>query len=322
MDTEHSENERMRRLLGSALDDVEFEADVVPAVLSGYDRTVRTRRYRAAGAALAVLAVASGAAALAPGSHRAAVSPGQNPTTTGSRAGVVPPSATDPAGCGHPTWNQLYRNGTDAPNGTLSADPAADRANCRALVTALAAVFPELRVMPRFLLQPNAGERDRLADHPEDPANVFVPDTYTLFIGTDNGTLDFGYGDPSTIAANGYATECANAHMAHARCTPLSGAHGWHGALYAGTTTEVAGANRVADLTDGRGHTVLFSVGGVPLPAAPGAPPITPAGADAQWATLFTSPALGAYLDGFVDYQAKLPPDPAAERSPGASRPG
>jgi hypothetical protein len=62
----------VRNMLGTALDDMEMTGNDVPAVVAGYERRIKVRRYQALGATLSVVAVAAVGVNVLPGGGRAA----------------------------------------------------------------------------------------------------------------------------------------------------------------------------------------------------------------------------------------------------------
>ncbi|GAA1951032.1 hypothetical protein [Catenulispora subtropica] len=284
METEHSENERMHRLLGGALDDVDLDANVVPAVLAGYDRGVRTRRYQAAGAALAVLAVTVGTATLLPrsgsGTTRPATSTTGKPSET--TAPVIKKPAVDLSRCAHERWARMYSDGMTAPSGTLSEDPAAEQADCRALLSAFAAVFPDATITPAYfgvleldprvdqskvkqdrakdsapdLMRDTGTEQLYLSTHPDDPANVYQTGGGTIV--TPAGRESFGVYVFKPAAGDASPADC---DTVTADCTPIAGSGGWHGALTS-KTAPMDTVDKTAILTDGHGNFVRVTFNG------------------------------------------------------------
>jgi hypothetical protein len=208
MGTEQPDTGAMHRLFDDALDDVDLTENVVPAVLAGYERKVKVRRYQSAGIALAVLATAGAAISALP---------------RGGAAGSASPAASGAQSvdyCKHHQWTPAAADGAK----TLHVDLPVFHTNCEALRTALQSVFPDAELVPLFnrnlALDPRVdqtllkkiqqktdttksvddaekyfgAELDYLADHPEDPANVYVPDHYTLI--TPAGPEGVGVGLP------------------------------------------------------------------------------------------------------------------------------
>lgn len=302
MGTEHSANERMHRLLDGALDDVEFDADVVPAVLADYGRDVRFRRYRAAGtavAALAVLAVAATAAGVLPRSGSGTTRPA-GPTTPTLTAAPTPADFQN-SGC-HQHWAMTYDDSHFTGGNRLSDHQGADEANCQALLTALHSVFPaanlEFHFNPNLTLdaridqaqlkqftdlqlhsgQPGAAnaampafstklqnENEYLRQHPEDPANVADPTAATLATPAGRETFLLTYGTTPPVPGNDFPTDCANEpsdFKKYAGCTALR-AGAWHGALtWATKLDDDFQYTMAAVLTDDHGHYVHLNATG------------------------------------------------------------
>jgi hypothetical protein len=288
MGTEHPDTERMHRLFGDALDDVDLTGDVVPTVLTGYRRKVKIRRYQGAGVALAVLATAGIAA-------------GALPRGTGNGAGkesaAAAPATQYTGYCEHRQWIAKSRAGVIVA-GQLAPDPAADQANCEALQTALQSVFPTAQIVPQFnadltrdprvdqslVKQVNAeqytdpgkwstdtakyfgSELKYLAVHPEDPANVYMPDQYELVTSAGRESLGVSRASDTTVPGHpeafvGFAesNDCANIPsvlVGKVHCTPVGVADGWHGALWDTPPGGVDAAKQTGVMTNGRGKTI------------------------------------------------------------------
>jgi hypothetical protein len=281
----------MHRLFNDALDDVDLAGDVVPGVLAGYEHKVRVRRYQAAGVALAVLATAGVAVGTLPRDGNGAVAPAS--TSQGTDY------------CTHQHWVLTPHPGTVVEN-ELAANPAADQANCEALRTALGSAFPDAQLMPAYTadltLDPRAdqalvkkdhdettyhdplkGSADQMKDfgpelkylavHPEDPANVYYPDSYMLVAAAGRehvsvNSLVSGSYDPAfplTFVGSADSADCGKMPEALKKtveCTTVGKTGGWHGALWrepdnSGTTWQLT-----AVLTDKQGKTIRFSTGG------------------------------------------------------------
>ncbi|MBW8803970.1 MAG: hypothetical protein JF587_08940 [Catenulisporales bacterium] len=367
METEHSANDRMHRLLAGVLDDVEFDTDVVPDVLAGYDRGVKARRYRVAGTAVAVLAVAATAVSVLPRSGHG--SPGPTAPTTPTAAKRTGQDLDfQNSGC-HQHWVRSYTNIKYGDGGPVSDHLATDDANCRALTTALRSVFPDATLTPRYSanlhldpridqeqlkqylskLSPSAAhspmpvfppqlaaESEYLATHPEDPANVADPSTYTLITPAGRERVALAYSAEAAMPA-GSDLKCAKASAdfnASSGCVPLGSADGWHGALHFNVDASPGAAYRMeASLADGHGHYVTLTASGVDtdawrLPAAGGTfdpktarwtnrltgqqyvggqPPKTPALNAEQYARLYNSKAFQSFLNQYASYQQSLP---------------
>lgn len=261
MGTESPDTERMHRLLGDALEDVELTADVVPAVLTGYEQRVKVRRYQAAGVVLAVLATAGAAATALPRGG------------TGREPVAGPQVFQGPDYCKHQHWAESPDTDTDVAD-HMSQNPSAEQANCEALQSALRSVFPEARLMPDFtaelafdprvdhaqvkkieaearnksdsyfsdLAKYFGSELKYLALHPEDPANVYLPGRYTLITagGREQITLGLetgppGYGAPELGVLAIDSLDCGKMPSELAgkmQCTPVGTANAWHGTLW------------------------------------------------------------------------------------------
>jgi len=373
MGTEHPDTEGMHRLFGDALDDVDLTGDVVPAVLTGYRRRVKTRRYQSAGVALAVLATAGAAVSTLPrGGDAVKVTPATAPANQNTNY------------CGHRQWADVSPL---SPNTTrpLAADPrvAADQANCEAFQTAVRAVFPAARIVPVFtadlgldprvdqalLKQVDADEYTNadqwsadiakhfgselkyLAVHPEDPANVYMPDAYELVTAAGRELVDAGIvaplavGHPEPIMGVIDSHDCANVPNALAgksHCTPVGADGGWHGALWNVPADGPFPPRLTGVMVDSRGKNVGLWGGGYdyqawyhegtyekgtgwPLPGDTwinrwtgqtfhgGNPPVVHALTEAQWKQLLDSPTFQTFADGYLTYVDKRSPkDPAS----------
>jgi hypothetical protein len=297
MGTKQPDTERMHRLLDEALDHADLTGNVVPGVLAGYEHKVKVRRRQAAGVALGLLATAGVAIGALP--HGSGV--GSRPTAADG------PQSTDY--CKHHQWipapgpdggTVVSVGGTD-----LVADPPLFHTDCEALRTALQAVFPDTQLVPQYNADlaldprvdqtlvkqveaeqhtdPPKGDADQteyfgaelqnLAVHPEDPANIYLPEEYTLVTPAGREALGVsravGKADPrfpGTFVGTADSYDCAKMPAAlkgSVQCTPVGVAGGWHGALW---KTPPAGENRaqlVAVLTNGRGTSIeLFTSGG------------------------------------------------------------
>ena len=366
MGTEHPGIEGMHRLFDDALDDVDLTGDVVPGVLAGYERKVKVRRYQAAGAALAVLA-AMGAtvSALPRGGGAASQSPGSPAKKQGTDY------------CQHRQWLSMPQRGTVLV-GLQEPDPAADQANCEALQTALQTVFPSAHVVPQYnadlaldprvdqalvketdaemTTDPGKGSADAakyfgaelkyLALHPEDPANVYLPNRYELITPAGRESLGIGLASDTTVPGHPEAfvglarsNDCGNIPsvlVGKVRCTPVGIAGGWHGALWNTPPGGVDAAKLTAVLTDGRGKSIsLWGDGndwqawyhegtydkgiGVNLPGDTwinrwtgqtykGAqPPPVHALTEEQWRQFLDSSAFQKFADSYLAYLDKLP---------------
>ena len=291
MGTEQPDTERMRHLFDDALDDVDLTADVVPGVLTGYAHRVKVRRYQAAGVgvALAVLATAGTTVSALP--HRGdATAPG-----AGSQGIDY---------CGHQHWVWTPDPGTVVVD-KLATNPVADQANCEATQTALRSAFPGVQVIPDYhadltmdsradqtlvkkdldelsYVDPVKGSADEMKDfgselkylavHPEDPANVYYPDGYTLVTAAGREhvsirlAIDGGYDQahPATFVGTAASNDCGKMPAAlnkTVQCTTVGVADGWHGALWRepnsyGTTWQLS-----AVLTGRRGKTIALNIG-------------------------------------------------------------
>lgn len=359
MGTEQPDIERMHRLFDDALDGVDLTGSVVPGVLTGYDRKVRLRRYQGAGVALAVLAAAGVAVGTLP---------------RGGAGNVSAASATSnqgPGYCSHQNWLNVR-------GATLIPDPTPYQANCEALQTALHTVVPAAYVVPDFnadltldprvdqaLLKKVNAENDpvkRYADtakyfgselkylaiHPEDPANVYMPDRYELVTSTSREEIGVGLGVPTKeVPAEAFpgtddSYDCAKMPAilkGKVQCTPVAVASRWHGALWNIPARGVDDATQMVVLTDGHGKTLTLGGSGNDHQAwyheglydksfgwsLPGdtwidrwtgqthegsAPPALQAWTDQQWAQFVASPELQKYADGYLDYAAKTKPKP------------
>lgn len=289
MGTEHPDTERMHRLFGDALDDVDLTGDVVPTVLTGYRRRVKIRRYQGAGVALAVLATAGVAVSALPrGTDDAKVTPATGPAKqyTGY--------------CEHRQWvaiPMITVNSVSTP--APDAQAAADQANCKALQAALQSVYPTAQIVPQFnadltrdprvdqsLLKKidayeytdpgkwsadtakNFGsELKYLAVHPEDPANIYMPDQYELVTSAGRESLGVSRASDTTVPNHpevfvglAESNNCANIPsvlVGKIHCTPVGGvADGWHGALWDTPPGGVDAAKQTGVMTNGRGTSI------------------------------------------------------------------
>ncbi|MEY9926914.1 hypothetical protein ABH926_001539 [Catenulispora sp. GP43] len=264
MGTEQPDTERMHRLFDDALDDVDLTGDVVPGVLTGYAHRVKVRRYQAAGVALAVLATTGAAVSALP--HRGDA--------------VAPASVSQEADyCTHQHWVSTPNPGTVVVN-DLAKSPAADQANCEAMRAALRSAFPGAQLIPDYqadltldsridqtlvkkdhdelsYVDPIKGSADQtkdfgselkyLAVHPEDPANVYYPDGYTLVTAAGRAQLSIRSATDATLGKT-------------TRCSTVGVTGGWHGPLcqaYGYNTTWQLSAV----LTGRQGKTVEFAFG-------------------------------------------------------------
>ena len=291
MGTEQPDTERMHRLFDDALDDADLTGDVVPGVLTGYARGFRVRRYQAAGVALAVLATAGAAVSALP--H-------------GGGADAAAPASVSQGTdyCTHQHWVFTPHPGTVVVN-QLTADPAPDQANCEALRTALRSAFPDAQLVPDYKADltldsrvdqslvkkvndemnhhdPLRGNADQMKDfgtemkylsvHPEDPANVYYPDSYTLVTAAGRehigiGLVTSGYDDafPARFVGTVDSNDCGKMPAAlkkTVQCTTVGTKNGWHGALWrrpdnVGTTWQLT-----AVLTDKQGKSIEVNTGG------------------------------------------------------------
>jgi hypothetical protein len=139
-------NDRVRDLLGAALQDIEFDRDVVPAVRAGYERATRTRRIQVLGSGLAVMAVAAatlgvvgtGAEGRPPGPV-APTSPGTH--STGTPSPKPRPKSAQFAACDQPLSRDLGR--VHAP-----VDPKAETTICDSFVSAVTSAVPGSSLVP------------------------------------------------------------------------------------------------------------------------------------------------------------------------------
>ncbi|WP_194907600.1 hypothetical protein [Catenulispora rubra] len=294
MGTEHPDTERMHRLFGDALDDVDLTGDVVPTVLTGYRHRVRIRRYQGAGVALAVLATAGVAVSALPRGTG---------TGTGTDAGMVTPG-TAPAKqytgyCEHRQWVAIPSIEVISVNALApDAQAAADQANCKALQTALQSVYPTVQIVPQFnpdltrdprvdqsLLKridankssdpgkwsadtaKNFGaELKYLAVHPEDPANTYMPDQYEIVTAAGRESLGVSRASDATVPNHpevfvglAESDNCANIPsvlVGKIHCTPVGVAAGWHGALWDTPPGGVNAAQQTGVVTNGRGTAI------------------------------------------------------------------
>lgn len=270
METEHPDTEGMHRLFDDALADADLTGDVVPGVLTGYERTVKVRRYQTAGVALAVLATATATAGVAVSALPRGGATVRPPEPAASSA------ASGPDYCTHQHWVSTPNPDVEVVN-ELSSNPAADQANCEALRTALHATVPEAQLVPRYFpdltLDPRldqaqvkkvnaeiktdpltgtaeqtkyfGSELKYLAVHPEDPANVYSPYGYELVTADGRDLLEVsGPGndkqvaeDPLAFVGSAASSDCAKMPPSLSgvvQCTPVGTAGGWHGALWRG----------------------------------------------------------------------------------------
>lgn len=345
MGTEQPDTERMHRLFDDALDDADLTADVVPGVLAGYERGLRVRRYQAAGVALAVLATAGVAVGALPrggesGSTTGPVTvlPATRPATT--LTPTPTPQHTDP--CEHGQWVHLPIGELASLHPAPGPEAATDEANCAALQKAVQAVFPTAHVEPEVVtdlaydprvdqvLLKEVGEEaktdaakasaDRtkyfgseltyLAQHPDDPGNLYMPDSYTLI--TSGARETFGMrladdanvpGHPEIFVGLVKSDDCGNLPsvlVGKDHCTPVGVAGGWHGALWKNLHDGEA-APFTGVLTNGRGKTIDIQ-GGMntdPMITAPPANALT----EAQWAQLLDTPAMQNFADSYLASQ-------------------
>lgn len=353
METENPDTERMHQLLGAALDDVDLTADVVPGVLTDYARRVKVQRYRGAGVAVAALAAAGIAISVLP--HGTVGAPPTTSPTTSAQQGSDY--------CRHQQWVRgsagvVVQNGTLPLTIPLSPDPRADQASCDALQKALHAVFPEARLIPAFnpdltrdprldqaqvrmigteeITDPNKWSADltksfgseltRLAAHPEDPVNVYMPGQYTLL--TPGVRESFGVAfvtaapvanAPESFVGLVGSEDCEKMPAAlkgKDQCTSVGVSDGWHGALWSTPTQGVNAPEQTVVLTNGSGTRFQFNAHGTD-DSARGIALSGSALTDAQWAQLVASPALQKYAD---DYFGKAPVVPQSTPSPTHSR--
>lgn len=286
MGTEHADTERMHRLLGDALTEVDLSADVVPAVLTGYGHRVKVRRYQAAGVALAVLATAGAAISVLPRNG------------VGRESTAVAPASQEPDHCQHQRWSvvPVPHVGADA----RESDPGPDQANCEALTTALRAVVPQAGLVPDYVpdltldtrldqalvkrvsdekksgspqgqadeIKYFGAELKYLAVHPDDPANVYNPIGYTLVTaaGREHLGIILGPGKstpgyPASFVGSIDSNDCKNMPAAlagKAECTPVGTADGWHGALWKDSYMITTGWASAAVVTDKQGKSIQF----------------------------------------------------------------
>lgn len=296
METEQPDTGRMHRLFDDALDDVDLAGNVVPAVLAGYEHKVKVRRYQSAGIALAVLAAGGAAISALPYSNG-----------TNSQSAAAGAQSVDY--CQHEQWGLAS---TVAADGTkhLSADPSAYHANCEALRTALQEVFPGAQLVPQYNadltgdprvdqtlvreLMPEqkadpakwhadeikyfGAELKYLAVHPEDPANVYIPNQYTVVM--PGGREDLGV---SRAADSADCTKRPAALKESAQCTPVGVTGGWHGVVW--NSDDHA---QLAVLTNGHGTSIELST--------PGSHALT----EKQWAQFLGSPALQKFANVYA----------------------
>lgn len=290
MGTESPDTERMHRLLGGALTDVDLTADLVPAVLTGYQHRVKVRRYQGAGVALAVLATAGVGISVLPRD-------GVRRETT-----VVAPASREPDHCKHQRWSVMPVPHIGA--AAQESDPGPDQANCEALTTALRSMFPQAGLVPDYVpdltldtrldqalvnrvsAEKKSGspqgqadetkyfgsELKYLAVHPDDPANVYDPIGYTLI--TPAGREHLGVilgpgravpGYPASFVGSVDSDACGNMPAAlagKAECTPVGTADGWHGALWKNSYLITTGWESVAVVTDKQGKSIQFLASG------------------------------------------------------------
>ncbi|ACU69199.1 hypothetical protein Caci_0246 [Catenulispora acidiphila DSM 44928] len=353
METENPDTGRMHQLFGAALDDVDLTGDVVPNVLTGYAHKVKVRRYQGAGVAVAALAAAGIAVNVLP--HGT----GGAPPTTSSAT----PVQQSPDYCQHQQWVRVSA-GVVVQNGNvplaipLSPDPRADQASCDALQKALHAVFPEARLIPAFnpdltrdprldqarvrtiemeeTTDPNKWSADltkyfgseltRLAAHPEDPVNVYMPGQYTLV--TPGVRESFGVAfvtaapvanAPESFVGSVGSEDCEKMPAAlkdKDQCTSVGVSAGWHGALWNTPAQGVNAPEQTVVLTNGSGTRFQLNAHGTD-DSARGIAPSGNALTDEQWARLVASPALQKYAD---DYFGKAPVVPHSTPSPTHSR--
>lgn len=326
MGTEHPDTERMHQLFDDALDDADLTGDVVPGVLTGYEQKVRARRYQAAGLALAVLAAAGTAVGVLPRGGQAA-----------------PASASqDTDYCTHQHWVFTPSQDVTVEN-KLAASPAADQKNCDALRTALRSAFPGAQLVPKYTPDltldtrldqalvkevedeihyhdPVKGTADQvkyfgselkyLAAHPEDPANVFHPDSYVLItaagreqIGVHSMTNGGGPPDlldePGTFVSAIASPDCEKVPATlknTVRCTTVGVVGGWHGALWQGPDPSSVTSLLKGVLTGEHGRTIGFSAGGA-----------DDALTGSQMAAFLGSSAFQKYADSYLAYIDNLP---------------
>lgn len=296
METEQPDAGRMHRLFDDALDDVDLAGNVVPAVLAGYEHKVKVRRYQSAGIALAVLAAGGVAISALPYGNG-----------TNSQSAAAGAQSVDY--CRHENWALAS---TVAADGTkhLSADPSAYRANCEVLRIALQEVFPGAQLVPQYNadltgdprvdqtlvreLMPEqkadpakwhadeikyfGAELKYLAVHPEDPANVYIPNQYTVVMPGGHVDLDVGRAVDSA--------DCAKPPKGlkeSIRCTPVDIGGGWHGALWNSENPA-----QLAVLTNGEGTGIELSAAG------------TPALTEKQWTQLLGSSALRKFANVYA----------------------
>lgn len=322
MGTEQPDTGKMHRLFDDALGDVDLTGDVVPGVLTGYAHRVKVRRYQAVGlAAVAVLATAGVAASALP--HRGA-------------AAAPAAVSQDTDYCAHQHWVANPNPNVVVVN-KLTTDPAADQANCEALRTALRSALPDAQLIPdsepdltldtrvdQALVKkiddevhyhdPMKGEADRakyfgpelayLADHPEDPANVYYPDGYTLVTAAGREQVGIrsvtkgGYvpGRPDTFVGSYDSGDCAKvpAALKNVQCTPVGMAGAWHGALWRRLNPNSNVWELTAVLTGGQGQAIAVSteaddVGGHIM-------------TEQQMVAVLDSSAFQKYADGYFAY--------------------
>lgn len=171
------ENDSVRELLGAALNGIEFDRDVVPAVRAGYERATRTRRIQVLSSGLAVMAVAAATFGfVGTGGARGRPSDPGTPTSAGTHSPKPQPKPQPKAGqfaaCDQPLSRDL--GGVHAP-----VDPKAETTICDAFVSAVTSVFPGSSLVP-FKID-----------------GVTWDHQYDFKLGTGEAQLDINYGPVS-----------------------------------------------------------------------------------------------------------------------------
>ena len=276
------EAEGVHGLLGTALDDVEFDGDVVPGVLSGYQRQVKVRRFQAVGGALAVLAVAAVGVSILPSGGGPATKP-------------VPATSS-------PAPGSFRNEGCTQHWASSELDAPRESVFCEALTAVIRASAPGATFTPRFFTPSDLGkdpridqtlyakylaeiksigrkptdmpafdaamtaEVQRLQAHPEDPLNTAQPNSYTLGTALGRATFDVKYAtyvDSDLKAGDGTAqwATCAGVKAGSRgsdRCTPVA-VGDWHGTVAYGDDDPTKTYLLQATLTDGRNHYFVLS---------------------------------------------------------------
>ena len=380
METENPDTGGMHQLFDDALHDVDLTGDVVPGVLTGYAHKAKVRRYQSAGVALAVLATAGVAISALPRGSGAGA---------GKESAAAAPATQYTGYCEHREWIQTPMISVQLAT-TLAPGPqiSADQANCKALQAALQSVYPTAQIVPQFnadlsrdprvdqslVKQVNAyqytdpgrwstdtakyfgSELKYLAVHPEDPANLYMPDQYELVTSAGRESLGVSRASDTTVPShpevfvglaesNGCA-DIPSVLIGKIHCTPVGATDGWHGALW---NTPPGGANAAmltGVMTDGRGksielwgvgndyqawyHEGMYStgMGGSDLPGNTwinrwtgqtyegSAPPAVHALTEAQWAQFLDSPAFQKFAGSYLAYLDGLPTPQQPAASP------